>query len=274
MENKIGIEAEYILRNKKGEIIIPPVYFGRDGFPVLGEIRGEPGSNVEESVSNFIKAKIKTERLASKIDNVISFEPIARIPLKIYKKAMAIIRDNEEGKDALLSTIMNIYNIDISDYSDQIVENNKIQGCNASCGLHIHFSSNVSEERIITETKYEEISLPIKFLDGKAETSIELFKCDGYEEKERIRASVSQLNRPTVEWIVKQMDDRFFDKFAPPKNSRTKYRQPGFFELKEYGFEYRSIASTAKSISNIMEIVEFSFELLNGLKNFNYRKFE
>jgi len=271
MENKIGIEAEYILRNKAGEIVIPPAYADRDGFPVLGEIRGEPGTTVEETITNFMKAKIHIERLLNKGGNTISFEAVSNVPLRTYKKAMAIIRDNAEGKDDLLSTVMNIYNIDISDYSDQIIKDNKIQGCRASCGLHIHFSSNTSDKRTINETQYEEIDLPIKILDGKAETTISLYKYKGYEEKEKIEVSVSQLNRPTVEWIVKSMDEKFFDRFAPEKKDRTKFRQPGFFECKPYGFEYRSLSSTTESINALLEIVEFSFKLLNSLRDFNYR---
>ena len=59
--NKIGVEAEYILRNSKNEVIIPPAYFDRDGFPVLGEIRGEPGQSIEEVLTNFFRAKMNIE---------------------------------------------------------------------------------------------------------------------------------------------------------------------------------------------------------------------
>lgn len=271
MENKIGIEAEYILRDKKGDIIIPPAYTGRDGFPVLGEIRADPGETVVEVVSNFLKAKMSIERQYYR-GETISFEPVTIVPLKIYKKAMAIIRDSDGGKDALLSKVMNIHNIDISDYSDQIIKNNKIQGCKASCGLHIHFSSSIGEKRSIHRDEYESIDLPISILDGKAETVLSLSKYTGRKEEETIEVTASQLNKPSVEWIVRNMDDKFFERFVPPEEKdRTKFRQPGFFELKDYGFEYRSLPASPASIESLTEIVEYAFSLLKDLNSFSYR---
>jgi hypothetical protein len=272
MENKIGIEVEYILRDEKGKVIMPPSSFDRDGFPVLGEIRAEPGENVVEVITNFEKARMEVvERLREGC--TINFDPVTRIPLALYKKALAAIRDSDEEKDALLSTIMNVYNIDISDYSDQIIENNKIQGCRVSCGMHIHFSSVVEERREYGRDEYSPIDLKVGILQDKMEAVMHLYKKSSYTKEGVLKVSVSQLNRPTVEWIVKRMDEEFFERFAPAKKYRTKFRQAGFFEKKPYGFEYRSLAATPDSIAALPEIVKLAFKLLWGLNDFEYRSF-
>lgn len=268
--SKIGVEAEFVLRDKENKVIIPPAYFDRDGFPVLGEIRGAPGENVEETVVNFIKARMHAEK-SLKAGHNLSFEPVVMVPLKIYKEVMKIIRDSNEEKDVLLSSIMNIYNTDISDYSDQIIKNNKIQGCRASCGLHIHFSSEIRDKRTYHEKMFKKVELPLTIINGKVETAINLHRLTGDKELETIEVAVSQLNKPTIEWIVKRMDGKFFERFSPPKADRTKFRQPGFFELKDYGFEYRSLAAVPESLDALVEIIGFAFDTLRDLGKFNYR---
>ena len=271
--NKIGIEAEFILRDNKGKVVIPPARFDRDGFPVLGEIRGAPGENVEETVTNFIKARMHIERSlgGTKYSHSLLFEPVTMVPLSTYKEAMKIIRDSDEEKDALLSSIMNIYNTDISDYSDQVIKNNKIQGCRASCGLHIHFSSEIRNKATHYEKEFKRVELPLTIINGKVDTAITLHKLTGDKELETIEVAVSQLNKPTVEWIVRQMDNKFFERFVPSKADRTKFRQPGFFELKDYGFEYRSLPAVPESLDALVEIVSFAFDMLRDLRKFNYR---
>jgi len=98
---------------------------------------------------------------------------------------------------------------------------------------------------------------------------IRLFRKTGYRDKETIKCSSSQLNRPAVEWIVREMDKEFFERFAPTKENRTKYRQPGFFELKPYGFEYRSLPANEHTLAMLPEIVTKGFELLNSLNDWN-----
>ncbi len=55
-ENTIGLEAEFFLRNEKGELVLPKEHgLPHDDFLLLGEIRGLPGKNREEATSNFLK---------------------------------------------------------------------------------------------------------------------------------------------------------------------------------------------------------------------------
>ena len=139
--------------------------------------------------------------------------------------------------------------------------------------MHIHFSCGVSDQRTITEEQYEACTLPVVIptMVGtdrvlRENFNIELWKKMGYKEKETIRVEVSLLTKPVVEWIVKSMDEQFFNRFAPPKDKCTKYRQAGFYELKPYGFEYRSLPATMESIAALPEIVGHAFELLKTVR--------
>ncbi len=257
---KIGVEAEFFLLNSKDEAIVVPSHWDRDSFAVLGEIRGEPGNTPAETIGNFSKRQYEVESKVAK-DKRIVMEAMRVVKLNVYRKAMREM--NAADKYDAMSEIHNVYGTDISDYSDQIVKGGKIQGAKASCGLHIHFSCMHKDERKITQDSYSPISLPITV--GDAGTSLHLYKKDGYEEKETISVSVSLLTKPAIEWIVRSLDESFFGRFEPAKTERTKYRQPGFYELKPYGFEYRSLPATPETIKALPEIVEKASELLREI---------
>jgi hypothetical protein len=55
----------------------------------------------------------------------------------------------------------------------------------------------------------------------------------------------------------------------PKKEDRTKYRQPGFYELKPYGFEYRSLPANDAVMKALPEIVGKAFELLDSLNTWD-----
>lgn len=267
LNNMIGVEAEFFLLNKKGEVIVPPASWDRDGFPLLGEIRGEPGKNTAEVYANFIKRELEIN-LKCADDNIIIMDNFRQIKLAVYRKAMAEMRRGETEKWAVTENIRNIHGTDINDFSDQIIgKNHKIQGINASCGLHIHFSSEMIVEKEVREEQYEYFPVPISLgsKDGLT-TQLELYKYKGYDKKETLTARASQLNQPTIEWIVKQMDTKFFGMFAPPEAERTKYRKHGFYETKPYGFEYRSLPANMESIAALPVIIEFAFSLLDELR--------
>jgi hypothetical protein len=282
-DRKVGIEAECLLLNAKDEAIVPPQYWDRDGFPILAEVRGDPGENAAETYSNFMKKKMEIEELPRQ-GNRIVFTNIHPVRLKMYKEAMKQVT---EAKGETIGKTKNIYGINVEDYSDQIIKSGKIQGVNASCGLHIHFSLTETAEQKIEEPQYEHIDLPLEtvpmataFQDGEIKglapvmkhlmkTSLSLYKFKGWSEKKRIFASVSHLNRPTIEWMVKELDEHLFKKFAPPKDQRTKYRQAGFYELKEHGFEYRSLPANDETIAALPEIIAFSFDLLKRVNSFD-----
>lgn len=274
LKSKIGVEAEFLLLNDKDEAIVPPETWDRDGFPLLGEIRGDPGKNVSETVSNFLKKKMEIEADVKEAHKLVMLD-IMNIGLATYRKAMKQVT---ETKGVQIGLVKNIYGRNIEDYSDQVIstENHKIQGINASCGLHIHFSCEKLVTKTVKDTKYESVILPIKIAEVSGENTIltemispvvQLYRKIylPHEEQVKISAHASIITKPVINYIVKEMDKHFFDKFAPEKNNRTKYRQPGFYELKPYGFEYRSLPANEETIKFLPEIVGKAFELINSL---------
>lgn len=261
--NKIGVEAEFFIINSKKEIIIPPGYFDRDDFPIFGEIRGEPGQSVAETIANFTRARIKAEENISESHSMI-FDSYARIKLDTYRKAMKQVT---KPKNEMVGKTLNIYGTKIDEFSDQIIEKGKIQGIWASTGLHIHFSSVIEDECEVKEAEYEPVHLPISL--GDVKTTLNLYRHEGYTTKKTIKVTASQLNYPTTYWLVEQMDKKFFDRFVPNKDKRTKYRHPGYYELKDYGFEYRSLPASNETMESLREIVSYSFELLKDLNDFD-----
>lgn len=288
IKSKIGLEAEYLLINDKNEIIVPPAGWDRDAFPLLGEIRGKEGKTMSQTVTNFKQAEMELMDRLQK-DHSIRFAEMEVIKLALYKKANSQI--NWEDKNASLGKIKNIHGIDIETFSDQIVSKNKIQGVRISCGLHIHFSCCVSIETEYEIDDYEQVMLPIGLgefglvaaqRDGNEvpftpaellakellKPTIYLYRRKGYKKKDEYKLYASRLNKPAIHFIVNEMDKAFFDRFAPAKADRTKYRQPGFFELKPYGFEYRSLPANEATMTALPEITKKAFELLREINEY------
>jgi hypothetical protein len=95
-----------------------------------------------------------------------------------------------------------------------------------------------------------------------------LYRHAGYDKKYEKELHASRLNKPAIEYIVRAMDDTFFERFAPKEAERTKYRQPGFFELKSYGFEYRSLPANPKTMAALPEIAEKAHALLQEVNEY------
>lgn len=285
IESMIGLEAEYLLYNAKGELIIPPKSWDRDGFPLLGEVRGKPGKSTAETVSNFRSRELEIIEGLHK-GHELKMSDRERCPLALYKEANKQTDWDEKSHNQ--GEVKNIYGTDVTDYSDQIVKGNKIQGIWVSCGLHVHFSCGVKEEWEYKEQQYELVTLPLALTVGevfkkRAEVSesaeevllkqfmrptLYLYADKGYEKKKEIKLHASRLNKPAIDYIVRAMDEEFFDKFAAPENQRTKYRQRGFFELKPYGFEYRSLPANGKTMAALMEITSKAFKLLEEINSY------
>jgi len=272
-ETKIGLEAEFFTVDAKGKVVLPPAYMPTDDFPLLGEIRAEPGDTPPTVIANFIAEKMRLEAsLLSKNYNML-ISSTETVGLKVYREALAKckVKKNEAGV-----SVKNIYGTDISNYSDQIIKNGKIQGIKASCGLHIHFSCRKIDTYKVDIAQYEHVLLPLSVPVGgnevqKAITAAEisLYRSKGYKEEKVLTAQASLLNKPTVEYMVRKLDEAFFERFAPAKQLRTKYRQPGFFELKPYGFEYRSLPASVEVLNALAEIVTFGFKLLSEAKEYS-----
>ncbi len=270
-ERNVGIEVEYLTLDEKGQVVLPPLYLDVDDFPLLAEIRAKPGSTVANTVANFLLRKMEVERQLSR-ELSMSFQSSARVGLDVYRRAMQACT---KPKNEVAGNVRNLYGTDITDFSDQIIKGGKIQGINISCGLHIHFSCRSVDRVEVMRPKYTEVQLPIRVPETVPEGAkallqpfIDLYKSDGYEVEQVLEATASLLNRPTIEWMVRSLDEEFFERLAGPKEKRTKYRQPGFFELKPYGFEYRSLPASPEALDALPEIVEAAFKLLRGASEF------
>jgi len=290
IESRVGLESEFLLINAKGEIIIPPSSWDRDGFPLLGEIRGEEGKTLAETVTNFRASEMKIIEKLRK-GHTIRMSDVEMIKLALYKKANKEV--NWAEKEAQMGGVKNIHAIDIEEFSDQVVKNNKIQGIRISCGLHVHFSCAENFVYKYEEQQYELLTIPIglgenglvaqrndeethpiQYTQGEAlakellKPTLYLYTRKGYEKKFEKKLVASRLNKPAIEYIVGEMDKAFFDRFAPAKVDRTKYRQPGFFELKPYGFEYRSLPANSSVMEALPEITQKAFDLLEEVNKY------
>jgi hypothetical protein len=279
--SKIGLEAEFLLLNSKDAIIIPPASWDRDGFPLLGEIRGTEGKNVAETVTNFKAKEIEIVE-GMRNGHTMRMSDVEMIKLALYKKANKEIDWQE--KEESMGLVKNIHGIDIEDFSDQVVKNNKIQGIKVSCGLHVHFSCGQELIYEHQEAQYEQVILPLGITMGNAECmlpavdtqaireimnpTLYLYRHKGYVKKKALKRYVSRLNKPAILYIIEEMDKAFFEKFAAPKSERTKFRQPGFFELKPYGFEYRSLPANNKTMNALPEITRKAFDLLQQINEY------
>jgi hypothetical protein len=272
LESNVGLEAEFLLIDSKDNVVIPPSSWDRDGFPLLGEVRGNCGNNTPDVVANFNKKLMEITAKVKKGSKIV-MEDFIRIRLAVYKAAMKQVT---EPKSDQVGKVKNVYEINIEDYSDQVLENGKIQGINSSCGLHIHFSCRETVSKIIEDVKYTLVTLPIKLAEVSGENTIltELIRpeihlyskeCLPDKIKKRVSVFASVLTKPVVEYIVKELDNAFFERFAPKEEDRTKYRRPGFYKLKPYGFEYRSLPANNATMEALPEIVDKALGLLASL---------
>lgn len=257
--NKVGLEAEFLLRDKDGKLMYPADHgFTTDEFCILGEFRGLPGETREETIANFIKEYYsviylaKNKKLTVDIQN--GFEVIepkfhAEILRKMGSKAVAQCR--------------NIYDIDILSLSDAEIVDGKVISQKLSTGLHIHFSCENESKIIYQQQEYEAVNLPINI--NNATATFELFRKKLIQpSNQTITATANKITKPVVEFIVKSLDTNILP--GAKKNlPNLKYRNPGFYEHKAWGFEYRSLPFNKKVLDDIHNIVDYSFSLLENL---------
>jgi len=283
--SKVGLEAEFLLINAKDEIIIPPSSWDRDGFPLLAEIRGEESKTIAGTITNF-KAKEMEIVEGMRKDHTMRMSDVEMIKLALYKKANKEV--NWAEKEQQMGLVKNIHDVDIEEFSDQVVKGNKIQGIRISCGLHVHFSCEELVVHEVEKEQYEQVILPIgigesglvarkdladepmqrRIAAEMLSPALYLYRHSGYTKKGKIKVRASRLNKPAISYIVDEMDKAFFEKFAAEKAKRTKYRQPGFFELKPYGFEYRSLPANARTMEALPEITRKAFDLLREINDY------
>jgi len=262
---KIGFEAEvFVVTPVKRDLVIAGERdLPADDFCLLGEIRGEPGSTPFETWVNFLQASHEFIAKAKKKDLDVKYSGSEWIDHAMYAKVMKLMGSKEWPECS------NIYGTDISESSDVELnkETGKILRHAVSCGFHIHFSSVIEDsiEIPVSNEMYTPVSIPLA-IGEKLTTSLNLYTKTILEKAtatRKVTASVSNITNPVVKHFVERLDKEILPKYdVDPK---TKYRQPGFYEMKPYRFEYRSLPFTEGVLTDLLSISEFSFELLNSL---------
>ena len=231
IRNKIGLEAEFLLRDKKGELVIPQYHqgFDHDDFELLGEFRAEAGFTRHEAAGNFFTSLFKVLDNADKHDLTVDFSGVTTITPAMKSKVLRGMGVKE------IAVANNAYNTDLLAFSDDVVDKKgKIVASRVSAGLHVHFSRRMYN---------------VSTVKGKSVTE-----------------DVNLLTSSQIKGIVRQLDKNIFPQYKPKEN--LKYRQAGFYEMKPWGFEYRSLPMTADFLDydNIRALVDYSFSLLEKLE--------
>lgn len=268
VKNMVGLEAEvFVVTPVKRELVIA----GERGVPcddfcLIGEIRGEPGETPAKSASNFIKAYYEFLYLLEKKELDVSLDGSRWISHALYAKVMKSMGTKEWPE------CLNIYGTDISESYDVRLnkDTGRIEEHAVSCGLHVHFSSLEEDAKDIplSTDVYNAVSIPLSIGEGltanlQLYTKSSISKHSGTDHKQIIKVSASRITAPVVKYFVEQLDKEVLPKYKV--DPITKYRQPGFYELKPWGFEYRSLPFTKEVFDNLLPITKFSFDLLNNL---------
>lgn len=228
--NMVGLEAEFLLRDSKQNIVFPAKHgFNHDEFFLLGELRALPGKTRQESVGYFMQSIAEILYKADKKLLTVDFSGMS----EISPKTKAYVLRKMESKN--VPEAKNIYGTDILSLCDDVVENGVITKSRISCGLHIHFS-----RRMLGEWRDADKNLKSEYK--------------------------SILTPSQRKGIIVALDNVVLPKYHT--EVPLKYRKPGFYEEKDYGFEYRSLPMV-KSMTNLQEImgiVDFAFCQLEKLE--------
>lgn len=257
----IGLEAEFLLVNDKNELVYPREHgFDTDDFVILGEIRAKPGKTRQETIAHFIEKFYETQYLAKSKNLTMEMETGFR---SVSPKFYSEILKKMDHKN--VSRSQNIYpEINLLELSDANVVDGKILNHKISYGLHIHFSSQnvVSEKYQIDKTKYTPVRIPLSLENINA--NIDLFRQEIVDKESReVTSTANAITKPVIKHIVSELDKNILVKFKPEEN--LKYRNPGFYEIKQHGFEYRSLPFNQNVLDNIASIVDFGYNLLEDL---------
>lgn len=228
IRSKIGLEAEFLLRNKKGELVLPADFgFSTDDFMILGEFRADAGWTVKEVVGNFFGEIAHVMKRAKEEKLTVDFSGMAEVSPE--KKAQIL---RAAGMKAI-PPCDNVYGRDLLEFSDDVVKKGKIVSSRISAGLHVHFSRRVYHN----------------FVKGK----------------EIVSQDTNILTKSQMMGIVRNMDKNILPKYQ--LKTPLKYRQPGFYEIKAWGFEYRSLPMipTFTNLEEVVSLVTYAFSLLEKL---------
>lgn len=253
--NKVGLEAEYLLRDAKGNLVYPADHgLGADSFPIIGEFRGKPGKTRADAIGNFLKAYYEVIFRAKKEKLTIDLKGWASVSPEFHAKAMRKMETKE------VAQCQNIGDVDILARTDDEVVRGKIVKKRISAGLHVHFSAH----EVQTGALIGQYDLDTLLKNGKDKLDVySRLSANIKDSKSAVKAS--RLSQPAIVEIVKGMDKALLPLFVKGLPA-LKYRLPGFYELKDHGIEYRSLPFTQIVLDKIDEITDQAFTLLEALE--------
>lgn len=260
--NCVGLEAEFFLRGDKNKLLYPANHgFGTDDFIILGEFRAKEGSTREETLSNFMKewygVLFKAKSQNHKVDIETGYTDIEP---EFYAEVMRKMGTKN------IAQAKNIHpEIDLLKLTDAVVEHGILKKHYLSVGLHIHFSSTVTNEQALKnkDVTYSPVKIPIS-MGGNSVAEMNLFQKESEKETEiKLTSTVSRITKPVLYSFISKFDTEILPKYKI--NVPLKYRNPGFYEVKPWGFEYRSLPFNKAVLNDIAEIVDFSYKMLEDL---------
>lgn len=257
----VGLEAEYLLRDEAGNLIMPdPRYYDHDDYLILGELRASPGGSREDTLANFMKQWYKllftARQQGHTVDVTTGWDTIS-------PQFYAEILRKMGSKD--VSQAKNIYpNTDLLALTDAVVNDGVITGHRISTGLHVHMAASNVKTEYYTSDSYSRVDLPISLSDTGISMTAELYRKTAKDVEHEVTATASMLNKPTIRYLVEKFDNELLVQF--PLDVTLKYRWPGFYELKRHGgFEYRSLPFNQRVFDRLLEIVDFAYTMLETL---------
>lgn len=233
LEKSIGLEFEYFLKNFKGELVFPSDYgFPTDEFIILAECRVPPANTLHDVMGNFYREWYSIlERADSLKLEVFMSEGYQSVTPQFYSTILKRIKVKE------ISTCSNIYKTDILQYSDTLVnDEGTIIEQRLSNGLHIHFGLDMVAHY------YNKVGKKQEVIDSIIRTSI-------LTPKHRVKI---------IKWF-----DKVYLPHSVHEMPTLKYRQRGFYEVKPWGFEYRSLPFNYYTFARLSDIVRDAFKLLD-----------
>lgn len=225
--NKVGLEGEFFV-TKNGNLVYPGDYgFDYDEYIILGEFRSDPGKTRAETIGNFYQEITRIRNLAKRNKVEVDFSGYKEITPQFKSEILRRMGSKE------ISQSRNIYKTDILSLSDDVIEDGVIVRSYISTGLHVHFSR---------EAFYKEI------IEGKTYTD-RVYLITPSQEKR----------------IIRYMDNNILEEHNLGVN--LKFRNPGFYENKFWGFEYRSLPMYSRflELEELEKLVNLSFIQLEKL---------
>ena len=219
-------------------MINPSKYgFDVDNLGALVEVRGEPATTVEQALANFLAKELMARGKAESHGYTLSDEPVVKLSsleaIKVTTTYHEVLRDKLHPRHKTRK-----YSAPAKEF--KITE--------LTAGLHVHFSKRETKRVSVLEVN-NTITMFISTKDGlRDEVTTKKVSND---------KTVDYVCNTFVDMpmIIRTLDDEFKDVIDKTK------RVTGAYEVKEYGFEYRSLPANV----DLGKVAEVCRKLLRNM---------